>query len=242
MPVYNKADPEILEAVRDVVRQNHRRLDGVKMAVLTRDKAGQRNGRPVLAYVFLPPASMEALLAQKVQFVMVIAEDQWERLDAKKREALIDHELCHCAIDVDGKPYLRPHDLEEFADVIERHGFWRKDDFGERAVQQALLTALPLPSGPMQVATLPDAPAPSQPSPEAVGGPVAEADVKAALAVLRETKRASVSGLQRRMRISYTRVAAVMDELEKRGIVSPPPADGQDREILMDLSPAEVTP
>jgi len=52
--------------------------------------------------------------------------------------------------------------------------------------------------------------------------------------IIRETRRASTSSLQRRLRIGYTRAARIMDILEERGIVGPP--RGSDpREILIDL-------
>lgn len=55
-----------------------------------------------------------------------------------------------------------------------------------------------------------------------------------ALEVIRQTKRASTSSLQRRLRIGYTRAARLMDLLEERGIIGPPDGAGP-REILMDL-------
>jgi len=52
--------------------------------------------------------------------------------------------------------------------------------------------------------------------------------------IIRETRRASTSSLQRRLRIGYTRAARIMDILEERGVVGPP--RGSDpREILIDL-------
>ena len=52
--------------------------------------------------------------------------------------------------------------------------------------------------------------------------------------IIRETKRASTSSLQRRLRIGYTRAARIMDILEERGVVGPP--RGSDpREIMIDL-------
>ncbi len=58
--------------------------------------------------------------------------------------------------------------------------------------------------------------------------------VEQAIALIRETHRASTSSLQRRMRIGYTRAARVIDILEERGIVGPPCGAGP-REILIDL-------
>ena len=58
--------------------------------------------------------------------------------------------------------------------------------------------------------------------------------LEAAVEIIRQTKRASTSSLQRRLRIGYTRAARIMDILEERGIVGP--AQGADpREILVDL-------
>lgn len=56
--------------------------------------------------------------------------------------------------------------------------------------------------------------------------------VNQAVGVLRETRRASLSTLQRRLRIAFEAAAKVMDELEARGIVGPATADGGPREIL----------
>ena len=55
-----------------------------------------------------------------------------------------------------------------------------------------------------------------------------------ALEVIRQTKRASTSSLQRRLRIGYTRAARIMDLLEERGIIGPPDGAGP-RTILIDL-------
>jgi S-DNA-T family DNA segregation ATPase FtsK/SpoIIIE len=55
-----------------------------------------------------------------------------------------------------------------------------------------------------------------------------------AVAIIRETRRASTSSLQRRLRIGYNRAGRLMDALEERGIIGPP--RGSDpREILIDL-------
>jgi S-DNA-T family DNA segregation ATPase FtsK/SpoIIIE len=60
-----------------------------------------------------------------------------------------------------------------------------------------------------------------------------------AVQIIRETRRASVSLLQRRMKIGYNRAGRLMDKLEEQGIVGP--VHGADpREILIDLD-AQIT-
>jgi len=82
---------------------------------------------------------------------------------------------------------------------------------------------------------------------------VAEEDeelIQQAIEVIRQTRRASTSSIQRRLRIGYTRAARVIDVLEDKGMVGPP-RGSEAREILFDLdgfdspdmgSDAEETP
>ena len=61
-----------------------------------------------------------------------------------------------------------------------------------------------------------------------------EALVEQSIEVIHQTNRASVSILQRRLRIGYTRAARIMDLLEERGIVGPNKG-AEPRDILTDL-------
>ena len=54
------------------------------------------------------------------------------------------------------------------------------------------------------------------------------------IAVIRSEQKASVSLLQRRLRLGYGRAARIMDELEQRGIVGPSKG-AEPRDILIDL-------
>jgi len=58
--------------------------------------------------------------------------------------------------------------------------------------------------------------------------------VNQAVEVIRQTRRASTSSLQRRLRIGYNRAARLMDQLEEQGIIGPPQGS-EPREILIDL-------
>jgi S-DNA-T family DNA segregation ATPase FtsK/SpoIIIE len=58
--------------------------------------------------------------------------------------------------------------------------------------------------------------------------------IEQCIEVIRTEQKASVSLLQRRLRLGYTRAARLMDELEDRGIVGPSKG-AEPRDILMDL-------
>lgn len=61
-----------------------------------------------------------------------------------------------------------------------------------------------------------------------------EALIEQCIEVIRSEQKASVSLMQRRLRLGYTRAARIMDELENRGIVGPN-RGAEPREILIDL-------
>jgi S-DNA-T family DNA segregation ATPase FtsK/SpoIIIE len=56
--------------------------------------------------------------------------------------------------------------------------------------------------------------------------------LKDATAVIRREGKASISMLQRRLRVGYTRAARLIDTLEDRGIVGPQQTGSQVREVL----------
>ena len=58
--------------------------------------------------------------------------------------------------------------------------------------------------------------------------------IQECIEVIRSEQKASVSLLQRRLRLGYTRAARIMDELENRGIVGPSKG-AEPRDILIDL-------
>ncbi len=54
-----------------------------------------------------------------------------------------------------------------------------------------------------------------------------------AIEIVRDLGKASVSLLQRRLRIGYTRAARLIDEMEARGVVGPHPGGSRRREVLL---------
>jgi S-DNA-T family DNA segregation ATPase FtsK/SpoIIIE len=60
-----------------------------------------------------------------------------------------------------------------------------------------------------------------------------------AVRIVREMRRASISLLQRRLRIGYTRSARLVDQMEEKGIIGPAQRGSQPREVL-DYGSLEV--
>jgi len=78
-------------------------------------------------------------------------------------------------------------------------------------------------------------------SPELAGGQDAEANdplFDEAVRIVTETRRASISGVQRRLKIGYNRAARLIEEMERIGIVTPPESNGN-REVLAPPPPED---
>ena len=74
---------------------------------------------------------------------------------------------------------------------------------------------------------------------EAVG--VTEEQIAAAIQVIKETKRASTSAMQRRLKIGYTLADKVMQALDDRKVIGPPNGS-KPREILIDIDGGMTEP
>jgi len=72
--------------------------------------------------------------------------------------------------------------------------------------------------------------------PEAASGDESDELYDKAVAHVLESRRASISGVQRQLRIGYNRAARLIEEMEAQGIVSPPEHNGQ-REVLAPAPP-----
>jgi S-DNA-T family DNA segregation ATPase FtsK/SpoIIIE len=57
--------------------------------------------------------------------------------------------------------------------------------------------------------------------------------IEKAIALVRQTRHASISMLQRRLRIGYPRAARLVDELEELGVIGPAQGGGREREVLI---------
>jgi len=104
--------------------------------------------------------------------------------------------------------------------------YWKITALGTEVTQ-------PTPKTPVQTIP-PGVPLKQAPLWEEITQPEDETDpiYDQAMEVVRNMRRASISLLQRRLRIGYTRAARLIDQLEERGIVGPAQTGSQPREVL----------
>jgi hypothetical protein len=74
-------------------------------------------------------------------FIILLNREVWEdsEFTADKKRALVDHELCHAAVATDEEGEVkyderdrkvwrcRKHDIEEFTEIVHRHGCYKRD-------------------------------------------------------------------------------------------------------------------
>lgn len=153
MTNYNQA-PAVANIAAQLIKEHHKHLIGQRIEYVFRDKAQKTKGKIVLGMARLI-SGLNAFLSTdedaeepgEPYFVMEIAYDTWKELEGEQRLALVDHELCHfwCEDVVDEKTgeegtrlAILPHDVEEFANIIQRHGLWKPDveHFGRIAAEK----------------------------------------------------------------------------------------------------------
>lgn len=122
---WSEAPRYIIDIAQRLIEQHHPELLTARIAFIMRSEAPRSNGKLTLG-----KASKVSPMAQvhiDFDYIIWIARDTYLRLSGAQQEALIDHELCHLQwiqVDEGGIAKLRGHDVEEFAEIIARHGYW----------------------------------------------------------------------------------------------------------------------
>lgn len=139
----------------ELIPKYHPHLTTVRVEYVFNEAAMKSKGKELFArakkksgldaFLFAPPTEDDP----KPFFVIEINKQAWDVLNKKQKRALVDHELCHCLWDVEKGLYMRTHDVEEFSEIIKRHGLWQPDVqlFAEIAVKHVKQLELPIPDG-----------------------------------------------------------------------------------------------
>jgi len=131
----NPANPY---AVLEAMRQFHSHLEKARIAIAWRlDVKADRDGRLWLGQ--LKKASDLDRELKPFDLVILLNHYAWDHFSQAQRHALVDHELMHAQVVIDSDGELvkdergrqcyrtRKHDLEEFRDIVYRHGAYKED-------------------------------------------------------------------------------------------------------------------
>ena len=115
-----------VKAVADPIITNyHPHLREASIAYLLRRGTWKSRGQVITGKAAIAPEQWRLLSG--CDLVLIINETVWQVLGDKGREVLLDHELSHFTpptADKDGslRWAIREHDLQEFSEVVKRHG------------------------------------------------------------------------------------------------------------------------
>lgn len=127
MVEWTEVSSEVLDIAQELIHDHHPHLREAVIGFLFRSEASVSKGSIVLAQPSKVDAKTQALLeshgAVPFDFLIWIAKDEYDRLSLEQRQALVDHQLCHC-VQGDNGFAIRGHDFEEFQSIVDRYGFW----------------------------------------------------------------------------------------------------------------------
>ena len=127
-------------AVLDKMRTFHLELQEASIAIAWRKRLTPDKDNRLVLGKCVKASDLQRELAE-YDFIILLNQEVWEdsEFTGEKRMALMDHELCHAAASYDddgvikederGRPVWRTrrHDIEEFEEIIARHGCYKKD-------------------------------------------------------------------------------------------------------------------
>ena len=150
---------EPYRVMEQLVTEHHSHLKDVKIAIAWRFGWNANADGLMTMGRAKKCTDLDKQLAE-YDFVILLNHEAWNKggLNEKQRLALVDHELCHCEVvtDSNGDPKydeegrrvcrIRKHDIEEFQDVVARHGLYSHDlaEFAKKSIKDSdrpLLTA-----------------------------------------------------------------------------------------------------
>lgn len=120
-----------------IIEVNYPLLKMLKIAYVFREEAPISDGKVTCGMAVRVDDRNWSL--HKFDAMIEIGKDVWDEAEEDFKNALMDHELAHIGIrlDEDGQPamdektgrlkvFMRKHDIEEFEEVLERHGAYHK--------------------------------------------------------------------------------------------------------------------
>ena len=117
--------PVVEQVANDIIERFHPDLKDVRILYIFNTKPKLRGGKITLGSA--RKATPTERLFLNVEAVITICSESWDRQNSRQRQALLDHELHHLRVEVDGTLSLNPHDVEEFSTVLKRWGTWKSD-------------------------------------------------------------------------------------------------------------------
>jgi hypothetical protein len=122
--VFDECDDTVYALKVELLNDYHSSLRNAEIKCLFYDRAKKRGGKIILGTAEAVSSKFKYLTG--IDFIISIYKGVWDIMASQERRALLDHEMSHCSIgeDKDGNPTYKiiPHDIEDFAAILDRYG------------------------------------------------------------------------------------------------------------------------
>jgi len=149
---YWLAPEEELKRIQEMAdkyeRLNQVALVSDEIAIVFREKASKSGGKVSLGKTLKTSPMQTALSAKDWKFVLQVGHDEWVKLDATQREALLFHLLCGCGVKEDEEAggdlafTVIPPDIQAYREELEIFGVWQPKGEDEEEASSASVEAL----------------------------------------------------------------------------------------------------
>jgi hypothetical protein len=124
---FSDAEETVGMIAKGLIPNFHPELADARMLYIFVDKAGSKNGRELWGKAKKVSGIFE-WYAEK-DFMLEIAKDKWDELDATQRRALVDHLLECCTGELNEESQkmswkLRDPEVQEFTSILQKYGAW----------------------------------------------------------------------------------------------------------------------
>jgi hypothetical protein len=129
--MYELASEDVAKSAEALIHKNHTHLIDAKITILFRETEWKRgDGCTILGKASKRNEIDQLLSERKEDFIIILVKPTWEKMKIEERDALLDHELCHCGIMItnsgDNKWIIRDHPIQEFPENLARFEHLRK--------------------------------------------------------------------------------------------------------------------
>lgn len=137
--IREKDEPAMYEMLAELIAANHQETLGEANVALAWRVGLKKDPDGLLILGKMKKVTDLDRELHRWDFVIILNREAWQDLDDAQRRALVDHECCHGSVARNkdgsvkkndrGRPVfrLRKHDIEEFREVVERHGLYKHD-------------------------------------------------------------------------------------------------------------------
>jgi len=141
MPKTYETAESVEQIAASLIPNYHPELATAAIMYVFISEATKKNGKEVLGKVQKLTGFNEWVLEHN--FVVTIAMDKWNELTENQRSALVDHMLERCTGEEDEdtgemKWKMRDPDVQEFPNILHRHGAWNEDLQGFVSMAQSI--------------------------------------------------------------------------------------------------------